>query len=156
MMVVLKDDKEKEEMRNMSYVSIVGSLMYAIVCTRSNIAHTIGVINRFLSNPGRVHWNVVKWILRYLRGTTNHYICFGSTNNSVLEAYTVADWAGDIDSRKSTSGYLVCFENGAVSWQSKLQKCVALSTTEVEYIAITKACKELIWMKKFLHELYVR
>jgi hypothetical protein len=71
----------------------------------------------------------------------------------VLDGYTDADMAGDVDSRKSTSGYLMKFAGGAVSWQSRLQKCVALSTTEAEYIALTEGGKELLWMKKFLHEL---
>jgi hypothetical protein len=95
-------------MKNMPYVSAVGSLMYAMVCMRPDIDHAVGVVSHFLSNPGKIHWNIVKWILRYLKGIINHYICFGGTNNSVLEAYTNADWAGDIDSRKSTSGYFVC------------------------------------------------
>jgi hypothetical protein len=71
----------------------------------------------------------------------------------VLYGFTDADMAGDIDSRKSTSGYLITYSGGAVSWQSRLQKCVALSTTEAEYIAITEATEELLWMKKFLQEL---
>ena len=71
----------------------------------------------------------------------------------MLAGYTDADMAGDMDSRKSTSGYLITFAGGAVSWQSKLQKCVALSTTEAEFIAATEARKELLWMKKFLKEL---
>jgi len=71
----------------------------------------------------------------------------------VLDGFTDADMASDIDSRKSTSRYLITYSGGAVSWQSKLQKCVALSTTEAEYIAITEAAKELLWMKKFLQEL---
>ncbi|CAN0860766.1 Retrovirus-related Pol polyprotein from transposon TNT 1-94, partial [Linum grandiflorum] len=87
--------------------------MYAMVCTRPDIAHAVGVVSRFLSNPGKEHWAAVKWILKYLRG-------------------------------------------GAVSWQSRLQKCVALSTTEAEFIAATEASKELLWMKKFLNELGFR
>ena len=71
----------------------------------------------------------------------------------MLEGYTDADLAGDIDLRKSTSGYLTTFAGGAISWQSKLQKCVALSTTEAEYIAFTEACKEMLWMKNMLQEL---
>lgn len=138
-----KDDKE-EEMKNVSYVLVVGYLMYVIVCTRLDIAHAVGVVSHFLSNPRNVHWNAVKWILQYLQGMTSHCICFGGTTKSMLEAYTDANWADDIDSRKSTSGFLVCFGNRAVSWQSKLQKCVTLSTTETKYIAITEACKELI------------
>jgi hypothetical protein len=71
----------------------------------------------------------------------------------MLVGYVDADMAGDADSIKSTSGYLITFAGGAVSWQSRLQKCVALSTTEAEYIAITEGCKEIMWMKKFLQEL---
>jgi hypothetical protein len=89
-------DKE-EEMKNVSYVSSVGSLMYVMVCTRSDIAHAVGVVSRFLSNPGKMHWNVVKWILRYLKGIINHCIYFGGTSNPVFEAYTDADWAGYIE-----------------------------------------------------------
>ena len=94
----------------------------------------------------------MKWILRYLRGTSRLCLCFGS-GEPVLDGYTDADMAGDCDSRKSTSGFLMTFAGGAVSWQSRLQKCVALSTTEAEYIAVTEACKEALWMKKFLQEL---
>lgn len=96
----------------------------------------------------------MKWIFRYLRGTSRVCLCFGN-GEIVLNGFTDADMAGDVDSRKSTSGYLITFAGGAVSWQSKLQKCVALSTTEAEFIAATEACKEVLWMKKFLQELGV-
>ncbi|KAM1307435.1 hypothetical protein ACFX2H_009687 [Malus domestica] len=79
-------------------------------------------------------------------------LCFGGSK-PILEGFTDANMGGDLDGRKSMSGYLFTFAGGAVSWQSKLQKCVALSTTEAEYIAATKACKELLWLKGFLQEL---
>ena len=79
-------------------------------------------------------------------------LCFGG-NKPTLMGYSNSNLARDIDSRKSTSGYLIKFAGGAVAWQSKLQRCVALSTTEAEFIAITEACKELLWVKKFLQEL---
>jgi len=145
-------EKENEEMKKVSYASAVGSLMYAMVCTRPDIAHAVGVVSWFLSNPGKEHWVAVKWILGYLRGTSRVFLCFGN-GKQVFDGFTDADMAGDIDSRKSTSGYLITYSGGAVSWQSRLQKCVALSTTEAEYIAITEAAKELLWMKKFLQEL---
>ena len=145
-------EKEKEEMQKVPYASAVGSLMYAMICTRPDLAYAVGTVSRFLSNPGREHWNAVKWIMRYLRGTSNLKLCFGN-EKPVLVGYTDSDMAGDIDSRKSTSGYLITFTGGAVAWQSRLQKCVALSTTESEFIAITEACKELLWMKKFMQEL---
>ena len=135
-------DKEKEEMQHVPYASAVGSLMYAMVCTRPDIAHAVGVVSHFLSNHGKEHWNAVKQILRYLRGTSNLKLCFG-IGKPVLYGYTDSDMAGDVDSRKSTSGYLITFAGGAVAWQSRLQKCVALYTTEAEFIAATEACKEL-------------
>ncbi|CAL1380337.1 unnamed protein product [Linum trigynum] len=144
--------KEKAEMDKIPYASAVGSLMYAMVCTRPDIAHAVGVVSRFLSKLGKEHWEAVKWILRYLRGSSKMILCFGD-GEPVLVGYTDADMAGDVDSRRSTSGYLITLSGGAISWQSRLQKCVALSTTEAEYIATTKACKEMIWMKKFLKEL---
>ena len=79
-------------------------------------------------------------------------LCFGSAEPTIV-GYTDSDWAGDVDSRKSTSGYLFTFAGGAMAWQSMLQKCVALSTTEAEFIAVTEAGKELLWMKKFITEL---
>ena len=79
-------------------------------------------------------------------------LCFGD-GKPMLDGFTDSDMAGDIDSKKSTSGYLMTFAGGAVAWQSKLQKCVALSTTEAKFIAITEACKEELWLKKYLQEL---
>jgi hypothetical protein len=145
-------DEEKEDMERIPYASAVGSLMYAMVCTRPDIAHAVGVVSRFLSDPGREHWNAVKWIMRYLRGTSKLCLSFGS-GKPMLVGYTDSDMAGDVETRKSTSSYLITFSGGAVSWQSRLQKCIALSTTEAELIAATEACKELLWMKKFLQEL---
>jgi hypothetical protein len=89
---------------------------------------------------------------QYLKCTLRVCLCFGN-GKQVLDGFTDVDMVGDIDSRKSTSGYPITYSGGAVSWQSRLQKCVALSTTEAEYIAITEAAKELLWMKKFLQEL---
>ena len=149
------NEKDAEHMRRVPYASAVGSLMYAMVCTRPDIAYAVGVVSRFLSNPGKEHWEAVKWILKYLRGTSSLCLCFGS-DKSPLVGYTDADMAGDVDHRKSTSGYLLTFAGGAISWQSKLQKCVALSTTEAEYIAVTEACKEMLWMKRFLEELGIK
>lgn len=105
-----------------------------------------------MSNPEKEHWNAIKWILRYLRGTSDLRLCFGN-GKIELVGYTDADMAGDLNTRKSSSGYMIYFAGGAVSWKSKLQKCVALSTTEAKFIAATEASKELLWLKKFLNEL---
>ncbi|XP_073061797.1 secreted RxLR effector protein 161-like [Primulina eburnea] len=138
-------------MKNVPYASAVGSLMYAMVCTQPDLAHSVRVVRRFISKPGKEHWAAVKWISRYLRGTSKHRLTFGGSRLELV-GYIDADMAGDVDSRKSTSGYLITFAGGAVSWQSKLQKCVALSTTEAEFIAATEACKEMLWMKDVLEK----
>ncbi|CAA0841643.1 cysteine-rich RLK (RECEPTOR-like protein kinase) 8 [Striga hermonthica] len=139
-------------MAGVPYSSTVGSLMYSMVCTSPDIAYAVGIVSMYLSNPGKDHWEAVKWILRYLKGSGNKSLCFGR-KNPILEGYTDADMAGDLDSRKSTSGFVFTFAGGAVSWQSKLQKSVALSTTEAEYIAMTEAGKEMLWLKRFLQQL---
>ena len=120
--------------------------------TRPDIAHAVSTVSRFMSNPGRPHWEAVKWILRYLQGSTNLKLCFGG-GEAKLVAFSYSDMAGDVDRRKSTSGYLVTYAGGAVSWQSRLQKCVALNTTKAEFIEVTKASKELLWLKRLACEL---
>lgn len=147
--------EEIGEMSSVPYSSAVGSLMYAMVCTRPDIAHAVGKVSRFLSNPGKEHWEAVKWILRYLKGTIKLCLCYGGAD-PILEGYTDADMAGDLDSRKSTSGFIFTFAGGAVSWQSRLQKCVALSTTEAEYIAAAEAGKEMLWLKRYLQEFGIK
>ncbi|RVW42665.1 Retrovirus-related Pol polyprotein from transposon TNT 1-94 [Vitis vinifera] len=102
-------------MRKVPYASVMGSLMYVMVRTRLDIAHVVGVVNRFLSNPGKEHWVVVKWILKYLRSTPKTCLCFG-TNKLVLVGCIDAYMVEDVDSKKSTSSYLITFSGGAVSW----------------------------------------
>ena len=94
----------------------------------------------------------VKWILRYLKGTTDQALCFGGSNIS-LQGYVDADMAGDKDNRRSTTGYVFIVGGTAVSWVSKIQSVVALSTTEAENVATTEASKEIIWLQRFMGEL---
>ena len=141
----------RDDMAAVPYSFAVGSLMYAMVCTRPDIAHAVGVVRRYLSNPSREHWEAVKCILRYLKATFSLCLDFGGSN-PVLEGFTDTDMAGS-EEKKSTLGYLFTFAREAVSRQSKLQKCVALSTTESEYIASMEVGKEMLWLKRFLQEL---
>ena len=129
------------------FVNCKKSQVCYMVCTRPDIAHVVGV-SRFLENPGKEHWEAIKWIFKYLRATSKLCLCFGK-GKPVLESYTNADMVGDLYGRKSTYGYLFIIVGGAISWQSKLQKCVALSTMEAEYIAVIEAGKEILWMKTF-------
>ncbi|GKC37860.1 retrovirus-related pol polyprotein from transposon TNT 1-94 [Tanacetum coccineum] len=130
----------------------VGSVMYTMVCTRPYIAHAVGVVSRFMSNPGREHWEAVKWLLCYLKGTSKATLYF-SRKEVVLEGFSNLDYGGCLDSGKSTTGYVFTVGGTTVSWMSRIQKCVAMSTTEAEYMAIIEVGKELIWLKNFLEEL---
>ena len=148
-----KNDVERRAMESIPYASAIGSVMYAMICTRPDIAHAVGVVSRFMSNPGKLHWEGVKWILRYLKGTADRVLCFEG-KELVLNGFVDADLAGsDLDRRRSTSGYVFTYGGTAVSWTSKLQKIVALSTTEAEYVAVTEASKEMVWLQSFLVEL---
>ncbi|MCO5570927.1 hypothetical protein L7F22_024657 [Adiantum nelumboides] len=100
-----KSDTEKAEMAKVPYASACGSLMYAMFATRPDIAFAVGVVSRFMSNAGKKHWEAVKGVLRYLNGTKDMCICFGKGDLSVV-GYIDADYAGDLDKRRSTSGYL--------------------------------------------------
>ena len=133
----------------------VGSLMYAMVCTWLDIGYSVGVVNRFMSNLGKEHWVVVKWILRYQKGTLRVCLWFGS-GKRLLECFIDSDMSAYVDTIRSSSGYVMVYAGGAVSWQSRLQKTVALSTTEAEYMATVEAGRELLWMKDFIVELAIR
>jgi hypothetical protein len=147
-----KTQEEIEYMSRVPYSSTVGSLMYAMVFTRPDIAHAVGVASRYINNLGKEHWEAVKWILRYLRGTTTHALCFGGSD-TFLQGYVDSDPAGDKDSRRSTTGHAFTIGGTTISWISKLQKVVALSTTKAEYVAATEASKEMIWLQRFMEEL---
>ena len=139
-------------MSHVPYASVVGSLLYAMVCTRPDIAHAVGVLSRYMSKPGKEHWTVIKRVFRYLRGTTDHAICYqgrvGPDRVLNIHGFVDADWVGDLDQRRSTSGYVFSLFGGAISWMSKKQAVVALSTTKAEYMAATHASKEAIWLQR--------
>ena len=147
-----KTQEEEEDMSRVPYASAVGSLMYAMVCTRPDIAHAVGVLSRFMSKPGKEHWTAVKRVFRYLRGTSDYGLCYqgrpGLDRVLDIRGFVDADWAGDLDQRRSTSGYVFNLFGGAVSWMSKKQSVVALSTTEAEYMAATHASKEAVWLQR--------
>jgi len=147
-----QSDEDEEYMARVPYSSAVGSIMYAMVCTRPDISHAVSVVSRYMSCPGKMHWQAVKWILKYLRGTSSACLEFGR-NSNILTGFVDSDYAGDLDKRRSLSGYVFCIGSCAVSWKATLQPVVALSTTEAEYMAITEAIKEALWLKGLFGEL---
>eukprot|EP00253_Pinus_taeda_P036187 PITA_36187 len=147
-----KTQEGEEDMSCVPYASVVGSLMYEMVYIRPNITHAVGVLGRFMSKPGKEHSTIVKWVFRYLRGTSDYGLCYqgrlGLDRMLDIHGFVDADWAGDLDQRRSTSGYVFNLFGGAVSWMSKKQSIVALSTTEAEYMEATHASKEAVWLQR--------
>jgi hypothetical protein len=142
-------------MKSIPYLAAVGALMYLATSTRPDIAYAVGYLARFNSNPGIAHWNAVKHLLRYLKGTTDYSITYSpdASTSELFSTFSDADHGGCKDTGRSTGGYLVKIGTGAVSWSSKLQSIVALSTTEAEYIAAVSAGKEIRWMRNLLLEM---
>ena len=144
------NERERQEMQAIPYANIVGSIMYAMISTRPDIAQAISVTSRFMADHGRQHWLALKWTLRYLRGAGDYGILFRGGEEYVgdpLVGYCDSDYAGNIDNRRSQSGYVFTLYGGAVCWKSSLQSVVALSTTEAEYMAMTAAVRESFWLR---------
>ena len=134
-----------------TYQSAVGCLLYLSTRTRPDIAYAVGSVARFTAKPTKQHWSAVKRIMRYLNGTINHGLIYCDT--SFLTGYSDADWAGDLDDGKSTSGYVFTMSGAAISWLSKKQNCVALSTAEAEYMAMSMAAQESVWLERLLSDM---
>lgn len=147
----LTSDGEPLDLGNHGYSQLVGSLMYLSTCTRPDISQAVGGLARYMAKPTVTHWQTAKGVLRYLAGTADYGITFGRSVG--LSAYCDADYAGDIDTRRSTTGYVFILNGGAISWSSRLQQTVAASTTEAEYMAAAFAIKEALWMRKLLSDL---
>ena len=134
----------------LQYQSAVGSLMYAMLGTWPDITYAVGLVSQFSTNPNSKHWGAVKRIFRYLAGTPGLGIHYGGGNT--CGGYSDSDWGGSQDQR-STSGYVFLLNTEAISWASKKQSVVALSSTEAEYMALTQALKEVLWLCTLLVEL---
>jgi hypothetical protein len=149
-----KTQDEIKKMARVPYANAIGSLMYAMMCTQSDICYAVGLVSRFQSNPGQSHWKAVKRILRYLKGTIDYVLCYKGSN-LCLVGYSDANWGSDLDECKSTSGYAFLLNNGAITWSSKKQPCIALSTMEAEYVACSTAVQEAVWLRRFLQHLEI-
>lgn len=144
---------EESEPSNFDYRKLIGSLMYLAIGTRADIAHAVSVASRFLEKPTIVHERAGKRILRYIKTTLNYGILYTKNRSDEIIAYSDADFAGDVNTRKSTSGSVLFFGENIISWSSERQQSVSLSTTESEYIAAAQCVKELIWLKRLFCEI---
>ena len=123
-------------MAKVTYALGIGILMYVMICTRLDIAYAMEVVSRFMPNPSKQHYEAVKWMLRYLQGTTKNCPCF-RRGELKLQGYVDIDFSNEIDNWKSTIGYVFTLGTTDISWISQLQKIVVLSTIKVKYVAMT-------------------
>ncbi|XP_067128467.1 uncharacterized protein [Centruroides vittatus] len=147
-----QSESEMNEMKGKPYRELIGGLLYLANSTRPDLAFAASMLSRFCSNPGIVHWKMAKRVLRYIQATVNYGLHYEKCDQKLC-AYVDSDWAGDIDDRKSSSGNMIILANGPVSWQSRKQKSVALSTMEAEYMALSDVTKEVIHMRRMLREM---
>jgi hypothetical protein len=145
-------DADVAAMKKVPYAELVGSLNWLATSARPDIAQTVSKLCRFVSNPGPEHWKAAKQVLRYLKGTKSHGLRYRHNGNQELFGYQDSDWAGDRDTRRSTSGFGFTLADALVSWRSKLQTSVALSSTEAEYMACCFATREAVWLRRLLKE----
>ncbi|KAJ4789254.1 polyprotein [Rhynchospora pubera] len=132
--------------------SLVGGLMY-LTHTRPDITHAVSIVARYMQNPTKQHMGAAKRILRYIAGTTSYGLWYNAVDGPCLTGYSDSDWAGDIDDRKSTTGQVFFYGTSIITWSSKKQTTVALSTTEAEYNAVTSAACQGVWLRRLLEEL---
>ncbi|KAJ9547714.1 hypothetical protein OSB04_020257 [Centaurea solstitialis] len=148
--------QDQDKMKSVPYASAIGSIMYAMLCTRPDVAYSVSVTSRYQQNPGEPHWVAVKNILKYLRRTKDLFLVFGGSEDEIsVNGYSDASFQTDIDDFRSQSGYVFTLNGGAISWKSSKQDTIADSTTEAEYIAASDAAKEAVWLRNFLSDLRV-
>ncbi|KAL0434594.1 UNVERIFIED_CONTAM: Retrovirus-related Pol polyprotein from transposon TNT 1-94 [Sesamum radiatum] len=141
-------------MSDIPYASAVGSIQYAVQCTKPDVAYALSVTSRYQACAGKAHWDAVKSILKYLKRTKDMFLIYGG-GELILEGYSDASFQSNDDDAKSQSGFVFKLNGGVVAWKSSKQDITADSTTEAEYIAASEAAKEAVWMKNYIQELDV-
>ncbi|SGY38360.1 BQ5605_C003g02007 [Microbotryum silenes-dioicae] len=151
----LSPEPDTDSADNAIYRSMIGSLMYAVVATRPDLAHSVGYLSRFVGKAGNTHLEAAKRVLRYIKGSLDLGIHYTRTSAPLLgyEGYSDSDWGSDIQTSRSTMGYLFKLAGGAISWSSRLQPRVACSSTEAEYLGLSHAAKEAVFLRSLLTEL---
>ena len=150
-----KNELERKEMKSIPFASVVGSLMYAQTCTRPDISFAVGMLGRYQSNPGMDHWKAAKKVLRYLQGTKDYLLTYRRSDYLKEIGYSDSDYAGCVNSRKSTFGYIFLLAGGAVSWKSGKQSVIASSTMEAEFVACFEATVHALWLRNFVSGLSI-
>lgn len=142
-----------EEQPDLPYQQLIGSLMYISIGTRPDISHTVSVLSQFNVHYGEVHWRAAKRVLRYLKATKDRKLTYSSNTGDVI-GYADADYGSNLIDRRSYTGYVFQMSGSSVSWESRKQRTVAQSTTEAEYMALSEACKEAIYIRSLISDIF--
>ena len=143
-----------DEQLRMRYQQVIGSLLYLMLGTRPDIAFAVTKMSQYVANPSKEHYQKALYICRYLVGTADYSLTYGKKHEG-LYAYADADWGSDPHTRRSNTGYLVLLAGTAVSWNSRAQKTRALSSTEAEYMSLSDACRQVVWIHSLLSEIHI-
>ncbi|XP_036327398.1 secreted RxLR effector protein 161-like [Rhagoletis pomonella] len=149
-----KSVAEREEMSLIPYQQAIGFIMYDAKISRPDISFAVSALCRYNTNYGRAHWTAVKRVLRYLKGTIDLKLTYRKDSNDQMVGYCDADWAGNQDERRSNTGYVFVLQGGAISWATRKQPTIALSSTEAEFMSMVAAIQEALWLKRFEGELF--
>lgn len=152
MEIGLKLTKAEKHDDTFPYRELIGSLNYLAVCTRPDISYSVSKLSQYLNCCDKVHWNAAKRVLKYLKKTINHGLIFNGKGMHIT-GFTDSDWGNDTEDRRSYSGFCFTLCGGVVSWESRKQRTVALSSTEAEYMSLSDGCKEALYLQKLLQEL---
>ena len=150
-----KTDSEKKEMNDKPYRAVLGSVMWGQLATRPDLSFSVSLLARFQANPGVNHWNALLHVIGYIKNTLDYGLTYSRDAEISPSAFVDADYGGCKDTRRSTSGYVFTMAGGAVSWSSKRQTTVALSTVEAEYVAMSRCAQQMVWMHSWLNEVQI-
>src|ERR1700678_1515334 len=151
-----KTDSERKAMGDKPYRSVLGSVMWGQLATRPDLSFSVSLLARFQSNPGIEHWSALMHVLGYIKNTLNYGVTYSRDADFSPHAYVDADYGGCRDTRRSTSGYVFIMASGPVTWSSKRQTTVTLSTVEAEYVAMSQCAQQMVWMQSWLSEVEVK
>ena len=142
---------QANRMHGVPYSQAIGSVLWPVVVSRPDAAYAVGILSQFIQNPGPAHWEGAKRVISYLGTTKDLWLTFGGHQEDKVGGFCDADWASQ-KHRHSISGFSFHYGQGAISWSSKKQPVISLSSTEAEYVAQTHAAKEAIWLRSFVSE----
>jgi hypothetical protein len=147
--------EERDQMKNVPYAQAIGHVLWPVIISRPDAVFQVNLLAQFVQSPGRVHWNALKRLMCYLHMTRDLWLVIGGSSSPNPVIFSDVDWGSQTD-HHSISRYAMRMGEGAITWSSKKQPVVALSSTESEHIGLTHASKEILWVRQFLGEIFFK